>query len=138
VTTVLIIVGVVLVLAIIAALVMGNKAKTKRDESNRIEAKGHREEAGIASARADSKEAAAEEKAAHAKRAKAEAQEHEAVARRERESANERHQHADSLDPDVDETADDYVPGQHAGTDDGRGHGDGVRDDGVRDDERRI
>jgi len=137
-TTVLIIIGVVVVLAIIAALVMGKQAKTKRDESNRVEARGHREEAGIATARADSKEAAAEEKAARAKRAQAEADEHAALARRERESASERHEHADALDPDVDETADDYVPGQHATTDNHRGD-DGVdRGGSVRDEERRT
>ena len=62
-TEVLIIIGVVLVLALIAALIMGRQAKTRRDEGHRIEAREHREEAGIRSARADSKEAEAEEKA---------------------------------------------------------------------------
>lgn len=105
-TEVLIIIGVVLVLTLIAALIMGRRAKTRRDEGHRIEAREHREEAGIRSARADSKEAEAEEKAARAKRAKAEADEHAALARQERKAADERHAHADEIDPDVDPNAD--------------------------------
>ena len=98
-------IAIAVVVAVIA-LVGARKARAQRDEGRRIEAREHREEAGIRAARADAQEAEAEERAARARREQAHAEEQAALARQERRAADERHEHADRLDPDVEHRRD--------------------------------
>lgn len=101
--TVLIIVIVLAVIALVAFLVVGRKARERKHETRRVEAGQHRDEAQVSSARAASREAEAEERAARAKGEQAKADEQATLARTEHQEAEDRHQHADKLDPDVDE-----------------------------------
>ena len=102
-STLVIILIVLAVIALVAFLVVGRKAKERKDETRRVEAGQHRDEAQVGSARAAGREAEAEERGARAKREQAKAEEQSTLARTERQQAEDRHQHADSLDPDVDE-----------------------------------
>ena len=117
-STVLIIIIVVAVIALVAFLVVGRQAKARKDETRRVEAGQHRDEAQVGSARAASREAEAEERQARAKREKAKADEQATLARTEHQEAKKRRQHADSLDPDVDE--DDERARRQQGSQEGR------------------
>lgn len=108
--------GLLIALIVIAVVVLGlllvssRAAKAKGDETKRVEAGEHRDQARVEGARADSRAAEAEERAARAKREKAKADEQAAIADRERRGAAERHEEADRIDPDVDEDAEDRRP----------------------------
>ena len=96
-----IVVGAILLIAIFALL--ARRRKTVRTEQRRVEARTHREEATVRSARATKAEAEAEERMARAKREQAVAEEQSAVASRERRFAKTKHEQAAELDPDADE-----------------------------------
>ena len=101
-------VGVIIAIVVAAILLIalfafvGRKQKTKRDEHKREEARDHREEARVRSARATRAEAEAEERAARAKREQALADEQAATAERERRFARSKESAAAELDPDGD------------------------------------
>ncbi len=118
--TVLLIVLIVAAVVVLALVfIASRKARVRRDESNRIEAGEHREEARIRGARAERQQAEAEEQAARARAELADADEQAALAGRERRAAEERHQEAARLDPDVDENevGDLPRPGERTATD---------------------
>jgi hypothetical protein len=87
--------------------VSARKAKVRREETRRVEAGEHRDQARVETARADHREAEVEERAARARREKAKAEEQAVLAAQERQQAEERHAEADRLDPDVDADAGD-------------------------------
>ena len=91
---------VVALIAIGLFMLLGKKGREKRHEQRRMEARSHREEARVRSARATKAEAEAEERAARAKREQALAEEQAASAERERRFARSKEQKATELDPD--------------------------------------
>ncbi|HEX2085458.1 MAG TPA: hypothetical protein VHF89_07230 [Solirubrobacteraceae bacterium] len=93
-----IVVGAILLIALFAML--GRRQRTRRTEHRRVEARTHREEARVRSARATRAEAEAEERAARAKREQALAEEQMATAQRERRFARSKHERAVELDPE--------------------------------------
>jgi FtsZ-interacting cell division protein ZipA len=105
-------VGVIIAIVVAAIILialfafMSRKAKGKRHEQRRVEARSHREEARVRSARATRAEAEAEERAARAKREQALAEEQAATAERERRFARSKERAAAELDPDGDRTRD--------------------------------
>jgi len=88
------------VVLVALALTAGKKKREQRHESQRVEARGHRDEAHLRGARADKEEAAAQEQKARAERERAEAEERAAVARREREASEHHAGRAEEVDPD--------------------------------------
>ena len=105
-----IVIGAILLIAIFALL--GKKSANRRDEQRRAEARTHRDEARVRSARATKAEAEAEERQARAKREEAIAQEQAAVAERERRFARSKEERAADLDPDRDPERDPVRPQQ--------------------------
>src|SRR5688500_1468820 len=99
----------VIIAIVVAAIVlialftlMAKKGREKRHDQRRVEARTHREEARVRSARATRAEAEAEERAARAKREQALAEEQSATAERERRFARSKERAAAQLDPDGD------------------------------------
>jgi FtsZ-interacting cell division protein ZipA len=96
-----IVIGALIVIAIVAWL--SRRARNRRLETRRVDARRHREDASIATAQAEKTQAEADERAARARREAAKAEEAAVTARQQQRFARERHAHADSLDPDVDD-----------------------------------
>ena len=93
--------GILAAIVLIALFaLMGKKGREKRHEQRRVEARTHREEARVRTARASRAEAEAEERAARAKREQALAEEQAATAQRERRFARSKEERAAELDPD--------------------------------------
>jgi hypothetical protein len=97
----------VIVAIVVAAIVlialftlMAQKGREKRHDQRRVEARTHREDARVRSARATRAEAEAEERVARAKREQALAEEQSATAERERRFARSKEERAAELDPD--------------------------------------
>lgn len=82
------------------AVVFGRRKREERLDTRRVEARDHREDARVRSARADRAEAEAEERSARAKREQALAKEQAVTARNEQRAAKERHEYAEQVDPD--------------------------------------
>ena len=99
-----IVIGALVLIALLAWA--GRRGRERKLETRRVEAKEHRLEGEVMTARADRQEAEAEERAARARREQAIAAEQAASAERDRDVANERHERAADLDPDVDADAD--------------------------------
>jgi len=95
---------VVAALIIIALLViLSRRARERRLDTRRDEARQIRREAEVSSAQADRTRAEAEERAARARREEATAREQAAHAEAKQQEARDRHLEAASVDPDVDE-----------------------------------
>jgi F0F1-type ATP synthase membrane subunit b/b' len=99
----------VIITIIAAALILlavlwfvGRKARERRYETRRHEAREIRREAEVGTAQADKTRAEAEVQAAEARRQEAAAREHAAGAEEQRREARERHIEAAEKDPDAD------------------------------------
>ena len=93
-----IVVGAILLIALFSFV--GRRKRDQRHEQRRLQARAHREEARVRSARATRAEAEAEERAARAKKEQALAEEQATAAKRERRFARSKEQRAAELDPD--------------------------------------
>jgi hypothetical protein len=96
-----IVIGALILLALLWLL--GRRARERKLDTRRGEARGIRREAEVSRAQADRTRAEAEERAARARREEATAREQAAHAESKQEEARDRHLQAASVDPDVDE-----------------------------------
>lgn len=123
-----IVIGALIVLALLWLL--GRRARERKLDTRRGEAREIRREAEVSRAQADRTRAEADERAARARREEATAREQAAHAESKQEEARDRHLQAASVDPDVDEreAAEQY---DREGVSGITSHGGGEGDNGV-------
>ena len=101
-----VIIAIVIAALIVLALLwlLGRRARERRLDTRRDEARGIRREAEVSRAQADRTRAEAEERAARARREEATAREQAARAEEQQLEARDRHLEAARVDPDADES----------------------------------
>jgi hypothetical protein len=124
-----VIIAIVAAALIVLALLwlLGRRARERKLDTRRGEAREIRREAEVSGAQADRTRAEAEERAARARREEATAREQAAHAEAKQQEARDRHLEAANVDPDVDEreAAERYDSGEVGGiTSHGRGEDD--------------
>jgi hypothetical protein len=130
--------GVIIAIVVAALIVLallwlvGRRARDRKLDTRRDEARQIRRDAQVSGAQADRTRAEAEERAARARREEAGAREQAAHAEAKQEEARDRHLQAASVDPDVDEgEAADRYDRDREGVGGITSHGGGEGDDGV-------